>query len=295
MLVRTTCIAAAGVFALCIGQAAASGKPAKSGAAVRPSKSSHAQNVSLHASASYFLAANPHVPLATVQDGTIGPAVAPEARGKSCGSKRRWGTPGTSWRVLDAWGQVKTSATVKVADFYDVTGCAEVYFAPNVEKNVGSVFVSADSAYVAPASAHWAAPRSARSSFQTVLERVTTGFSQDALPGTCAEITESTRYFRYDDDRGVEQRLAVGGGAGGYVIAELGVHSWKVAHTERATKKEPVCYRPVAVFDMNGDGTPEIVMRFVEFTGEWWGDLVLARNKAGKWAQVAMSPGGSSA
>ena len=51
-------------------------------------------------------------------------------------------------------------------------------------------------------------------------------------------------------------------------------------------------YTPVAVFDMNGDGIPEIVIRASD--GPTYADRVLALDPATMtWAEAAESPGGA--
>jgi hypothetical protein len=50
------------------------------------------------------------------------------------------------------------------------------------------------------------------------------------------------------------------------------------------------CFRPLAVFDMTGDGVPEIVLR-----ASGWNDVVLQREPDDTWSIVASSPGGSTA
>ena len=82
---------------------------------------------------------------------------------------------------------------------------------------------------------------------------------------------------------------------GGYVIGTLRDGRWSLVNGKRSkvTKFSSVCYRPVAIFDMNGDGAPEIILRQSE--GEWWGDVILGLDPQGTWRIVAESPGGSTA
>ena len=241
---------------------------------------------------SYFLAADPHVPLAVVHRGVIKSAVGAEARGHACGKRSRWAAVGSTWRALDAWGQFAGTATVQFVDEYDVTKCAEVVFAPKFHRHSGRyVFVSADSAYQPAPSLRWQAPAAAHAGFEKLLDDALRGESQQRQSDRCTEIPERSRYFHVGD-----KKLAVGGGEGGYVIAAYG-KSWSVESREvkpTATKGMSACYRPVSVFDLDGDGSPEIVMRYFEVDS--WGDVVLARDpKSGKWSVVADSPGGSTA
>jgi hypothetical protein len=89
--------------------------------------------------------------------------------------------------------------------------------------------------------------------------------------------------------RGPATHLAVFGGAGGYLIARPGAR-WQSVTEEHSM---PGCFRPVAVFDMNGDGVPEIVMRFSG--GDGWNEFVLSADASGAWRVVASSNGGSTA
>lgn len=238
---------------------------------------------------SFFLAADPHVPLAIVHEGTIKSAV--ESRGHGCGKRSRWAKVGSTWRALDAWGQIAGSATVQFVDESDATGCAEVVFAPKFHKNSGRfVFVSADSAYVPPKSARWSPTASAHEGFEGLLDATLEREPQNRQSERCTVIPERSRYFQMG-----KKKLAVGGGEGGYVIAGWGGKSWTLESkqlTPASAKSTPACYRPVSVFDLDGDGAPEIVMRY--FEADVWGDVVLAKNERGQWTVIADSPGGAS-
>jgi hypothetical protein len=52
-------------------------------------------------------------------------------------------------------------------------------------------------------------------------------------------------------------------------------------------------YKPLAVFDLDGDGVPEIVVRIQ--MEEAWHDAVLKRDDHGFWHKVAVSIGGGTA
>jgi hypothetical protein len=101
---------------------------------------------------SYFLAGDPHVPLAVVKDGRI---VDP-----TCDDAKRWKTLGSRWQALDAWGQPLGVHVASAKDDYDVTGCAELSFEPALD--LTHVLVSIDSAWRVPTSAAWAAPKRRR-------------------------------------------------------------------------------------------------------------------------------------
>ena len=239
-----------------------------------------------HAPSSYFLAANPHVPLAVVREGVVRSAVSPADRGKVCGSRQRWAAEGSTWYALDGWGQRAGIATVEVVEDFDVTACGEVYFAPKFDRNTNTtVFVSTDSAYVPAASVEWKPQPSTRSTFQALLSKL--AGPRRKLPYVCSEVATSTRYFDYAGGK-----LAVGGVDGGLLIASFDGTAWTPERSE-TTSPLPTCFRPVAVFDLNGDARPEIVLREVFGDGESWRDVVLARDGAGHWSRAAVSPGGA--
>jgi hypothetical protein len=243
---------------------------------------------------SYFLAASPHVPLAVVRGREITEAVPSAVRGKSCGKKSRWATRGSSWLALDAWGQSLGKATVEEIEDYDVTGCAEVYFAPKFDRGTGGMlFVSGDSAWKPAASLKWAPPPQPWGKLQNLIESTFAGVPKRKLPDPCTEPKEATRFFKFHGASGDERKLAVSGRDGGYVIARWENGGWTSEHVQRTPAKKPMCFRPVSVFDMNGDGEPEITLRFAEGEGETWGDFVLSRSANATWSLVADSPGGS--
>lgn len=254
-------------------------------AAVRIDKAGKAEP----ATTSWFLAANPHVPLAVVRGGELQAAVPRTQFGTSCGDKRRWASEGSSWRALDAWGRFVGTATVDVVEDYDVTKCGEVYFAPKFDRTNTMLFVSSDSAYAPGPSFEWAAGANAQGTFLALLGKVAAPAKRKA-PFTCTEITKGARFFQVGG-----QKLAVGGSDGGFLVAAFDGRTWTTERTERGSDEMRTCYRPVGVMDLNGDGKPEIVVRQVFGDGEGWHDAVLTRDGSGHWSLVAVSPGGSTA
>jgi hypothetical protein len=259
----------------------------------RAHRASTARVIAAAPSASYFMAADPHVPLAVVAGSTIQEAVASAERGHTCGSPSRWRVPASRWNAVDAWGQVVGTFTVADFDDYDVTACAEATFGAAPRNDNALVYVSADSAWRPAPPVKWAPSAAEARAFDAVLSDVARGHLQKNLSRECTEVGDETRYFDVTVGGSV-QHLAVGGRAGGFVVATLNGTTW----TREFVKTEPIvpgapamCYRPVAVFDMNGDGIAEIVMRQAEPNS--WSDFVLTRTPSGHWRNVAESPGGS--
>jgi hypothetical protein len=226
------------------------------------------------ASKSFFLAADPHVPLAVVDGGSI------HGVGDHCTVTTRWGPVGSSWRALDAWGQVLTTRTVARSDRYDVTGCNELVFGGHP---AASIYVSSGSPWSPSPSREWAASSADRATFLALARRRAPVPSPNAFCHGGAALPEA-RFF----DVGTAHH-AVYGGIGVVVVARRDPSGWVVVTT--MTTPSIVCTRPVAIFDMNGDGVLEIVLR--ENEPGTWDELVFARTPSGTWATVATSPGGA--
>jgi hypothetical protein len=248
---------------------------------------------------SYFLASDPHVPLAIVdKEGfhDVG------TRGKTCGSSKRWAKNGSHWQALDAWGQVTGQYEVGAADFYDVTACHELSLNAKTGTEGVGLFVSEDSRWSAPKSVAVTASEAQRKAFAkfafTVEQSwVNAKVDEDGLLGR-------TRFFQIpslDKKDGLPKNWAVSSGPVLVVAYETEHGGWKLAEVKKPfgflepMQKNPMpnAYRTVAVFDMNGDGVPEIVYRTSDEASYW--DTVLKFDRAsGTWSDAAASPGGAS-
>lgn len=266
----------------------------------------------------YFLSANPHVPLAVVENGSVLPAVTDQDKRKQrCGSKDRWAKVGSRWNALDTWGQIIGTVAVAKRDDYDVTGCSELSFAPDPEsakpasskrartaseiKSVADdkthLLVSADSAWQPRPSVRWTPAAEQRAAFMKLLDEHApapeVAIPNRIVPEQCKAIREHVLFF----DAPGRGRYAVGGTNAGYLIAHLGTGGWEIVEAQQASVligTATECYRPVAVFDMNGDAVPEIVLR--RSSGDGWSEVVLELNPKGDTVlKVAQSPGGGTA
>src|SRR5262245_61639730 len=78
-------------------------KPAASLIIAEPAKAEGSSAGPKTARSSYWLAADPHVPLAMIEGKHIRSV---GKRGKDCGAANRWAKPKSRWHAVDAWGKV---------------------------------------------------------------------------------------------------------------------------------------------------------------------------------------------
>jgi hypothetical protein len=253
--------------------------------------------------ASYWLAADPHVPLATV-DGKAIRSVG--KRGKECGAAARWANPKSRWHAVDAWGQTTGLFEVTGSETFDVTQCNEVSLSSRSGKPGVGLFVSDDSGYTPGGSAAYSATVLEKKRFERFLGAMESEWVNQKPLGKLVPWTKRTVFFQFamPKDPSAEGRVdgagkplerpkhwAVAGGPM-LVVAYLGSGGrWKAASV-----KTPLgvadSYVPVAVFDMNGDGIPEIVVRASD--GASFADRVLSLHpETMSWEEAAESPGGA--
>ena len=239
---------------------------------------------------SLFLAADPHVPLAVVTGAHIDST---PFSNRHCGTRHQWKTLGTHWKALDAWGQPMGVYTAATKDDYDVTGCAELSFAPQLKDDLSHVFVSAGSAWHPSASAEWVVPAAKRASLEALAKATIPDASVPAnrVWTQCSSIPTTSRFFHVPG-RG---DWAIATSNAGWLLARDESRGWAVRSEDhsKTTAHAFECFRPVAVFDMNGDGVPEVVLR--SSGGDGWNDVVLSLAGDDRWHIVAVSPGGSTA
>jgi hypothetical protein len=252
---------------------------------------------------SFWLAADPHVPLATVQERAIHSV---GKRGVECGDAGRWASPGSRWHAVDTWGQKTGVFEVSAAEAFDVTACREVSFTARSGKPGAGLFVSDDSGYAPPASASYAASVGEKKRFSHFLGGMESSWVNQKPLGKLVPWEKRTLFFQFDPPKEASwdgrvdgagkplerpRRWAVAGGPM-LTVAYLG----DKGHWKAASVKAPLgiadSYTPIAVFDMNGDGVPEIVVRAND--GPNFADKVLRfRSETMSWEEAAESPGGA--
>lgn len=263
--------------------------------------SSAAAGAAARSADSFFLSSGappPHreqVPLAVVHGSAVVDAVAraatwPAQAPRDCGPRARWATLGSRWHALDGWGQIIGEARVSSRSIYDVTRCAELSMSKLRGAGENTLYVSIDSAWRPSAPAAFTPSAAAAAAFaKLVAARLDDRTVRHAiLHPECAALTEPVRFFTGP----AGARFAIGTSNVGYLVAKLDENRWSPLLSEVTSPHEPFnyrCYRPVAVFDMNGDGTPEVVLR--QSAGEAWGDFVVGRAPDGAWRVLALSPG----
>lgn len=252
---------------------------------------------------SYWMAADPHVPLATV-DGRHIHGVG--KRGKDCGAASRWAKPRSRWHAVDAWGRITGSFEVKDAEAFDVTGCREVSFKAVTGKPGTGLFVSDDSGYKPEQSAAFSPSPDEKKRFERFLNAVEGAFVDHKPLGKYVPWSQRTMFFEASLPRDASwegrvdgagkpvvrpRRWAVIGGPT-LTVAYLGQHGQWHAALVKAPLGLADSYMPIAVFDMNGDGVPEVVYRGSD--GANFADAVLSLDaSAMKWDDAAASPGGA--
>ncbi len=250
---------------------------------------------------SYWLAADPHVPLATVEGKAIRSV---GERGKDCGAANRWATPRSRWHAVDAYGQTTGLFEVARSEVFDLTSCSEVSFSARSGKPGAGLFVSDDSGYTPADSAAYSPSVPEKKRFERFLGGMEGSWVNQKPLGKALPWAKRTLFFQFapPKDPGLEGRVDGAGkplerprrwvvvGGPILVVGYLGENGrWKAASV-KAPLGLADSYVPVAVFDMNGDGIPEIVVRRTD--GPSFADSVLSLDPATmSWAEAAESPG----
>jgi hypothetical protein len=234
------------------------------------------------------------VPLAVSDRGAIREA------GQGCCAP--WSRVGGRWRSVDAWGQVVGEAVVKRRSYYDFARCYDLDLQVR-RGRAGVLYASATGSWRPPASAAWApsaAERAALHRFVADLDRLIVSGEAAAtvqpLAGRLLTFRVLARKLTALPPPPNPTRFAVIGGR--YLaIATLASNGrWVLGHLEHGLTddRRQIVHRPVAVFDLDGDGLPEVIHHFSE--GEFFGDDVLRLDpRFDRWERVARSVMGSTA
>jgi hypothetical protein len=253
--------------------------------------------------ASYWLAADPHVPLAAVEGKAIRSI---GKRGKDCGEAARWASPKSRWHAVDAYGRPTGLFELAGSETFDLTACHEVSFTARAGKPGVGLFVSEDSGYSPAESAAFSPSAPEKRHFERFLGAMESSWVNQKPLGKAVPWAKRTLFFQFAPPRdpGLEGRVDGAGkplerprrwavvGGPILVVAYLGEHD----HWKATTVKLPLgladSYTPVAVFDMNGDGIPEIVVRASD--GPTFAERVLGLDpETMTWSEAAQSPGGA--
>lgn len=205
----------------------------------------------------------------------------------------QWARAGTKWKAVDAYGQIVGDTVISGGEGYDVTQCYELSF--ETKKGKPGVGLYLDGPFKQPKSVAWTPSDNERAALSKLVSTLEHSMVPNA-PYTCGKdwpkalpINERTLFFLVE-----KEKWAVVGGPmmtvaklqdDGRWIARDTESSWSNTCMQRA-------YLPRAVFDINGDGKPEIFLH--NDFGDAFGDIALGFEN-GRWLEVAAAVHGSTA
>lgn len=243
-----------------------------------------------------IMGSGPTNPFALVKKGKIAPA------GQACCAQ--WSRKGSHWKTVDAWGAIVGEAEVTGGEGYDVTQCWELSMA----KKKGSLGVGLylDGDYQPPASVAWTPNDAEKNALAKVVASLEVAMVPNAV-WDCGKTNPPAEPFAKrslfftvpsDNGNGASTRWAVVGGPLLVLARVQADGKWVVRHVDAfgADGCQHKAYVPRAVFDVDGDGDPEVFVHY-DF-GDGFGDVVLGRSHQGfegKWELLAESVGGSTA
>jgi hypothetical protein len=214
-----------------------------------------------------------------------------------------WAEKGSAWAALDAYGQLVGTAQVANCEFYDFTQCYELTLSKVSGSPGVGLYVSTATPWQSPASAQWVPSRAERAGLAAVVSRLEKAMVPSPKYPCGPPSVSKTRdpadaralFFRSVDAEGTTHEEAVIGGPL-LIIAERQARGSWVAHFVDAQGADaclPRLFAPKAVFDMNGDGSLEIVVHTDE--GTFFGDLIYGFEAVGGWHVAARGIPGSTA
>jgi hypothetical protein len=234
------------------------------------------------------------VPLAIAERGTVRNADSP-----CCAP---WARRGERWREVDAYGQVVGTGEVTGGEGYDVTACYELCLAPTSGARGVGLFASSEGEWRPSPSLQWTPTGVDRASLTAFV-----GGIEQLLGFPAADGASRSRPTPAPDARALYFQLrltssgepevrsfAVVGGPRAIVLAQrLPNGRWTAVYADHAPRYVfGEAFHPLAVFDMDGDGTPEVIYHFA--FGDSYGDAVLHSVSGGDdWERVAIGVGGS--
>jgi hypothetical protein len=234
-----------------------------------------------------LIGSEPSTPFATIKKGKL------ESAGEACCAQ--WARRGAKYKTLDPYGQTVGDAEIDGGEGYDVTQCYELSF--SVKKGKPGVGLYIDPDFVAPKSAVWLPSDVEKSSLMKVvasLEHAMVPSASYPCDATAKALPfgERVLYFHADG-----ARWAVAGGPLLTIARMQDDGRWIVVDTQGSTNTcMQRAYQPRAVFDINGDGRPEIF--FHSDFGDCFGDVAFGLDGlpgVAKWVEVAAAVHGSTA
>ena len=180
----------------------------------------------------------------------------------------RWAPRLTRWRAVDAWGQIVGSASIKEAGKVDRALDACHYpVHQKIDGAEGVLLSSAEGPWQPGPSAEWKPSAAERERLQRFV-----GATASVL-GVPPNDSKNTQFFALQNDiLGEQQRFAVVGGRA-LLVARLGKDgrwtlTWSDAQYTRLHMRVAGsdsglnAYAPLAIFDMDGEGAPEVIYRW---------------------------------
>jgi hypothetical protein len=257
--------------------------------------------------------------------GSLSPGSAAVAWAERRAACSRWALVGAAWTGVDRWGQAVGTRRLASREFYAVTECFEAAFPDDPRTAVhprqpGRIVLYENGAWSPQASVEWLPDNTERRTHEQFVATLTplvlppvptptvTTPPNDPPEPALPAIADRTMFFHVtgravdaESNAGPSDRQFAVSGGRVLIIAERNRHDghWSAAYLQNAFGAAPswnnLAYIPIAVFDMNSDGWPEIVCHEREGGGEFFGDIVISRDSHGVWTVVARSVGGSTA
>jgi len=273
---------------------------------IKHPESDHQSNTDLQCKdkgpgATRWLAMDPHVPLAI----TVGRDI--REAGQSCCEP--WFVKGSQWKALDRWGQIVGEARVKDGKLYDITKCFELELEIIKGDKGAGLFTDIHGQYRPQPSPEWKPSKEQQEQFAEFIKNAqvlavpgqSSGFSE-GNPPTSLDGPPFFFKYSYKTAKGDDHSFLFGV-AGGPVLVVAWLDDngrWIINHIENNQTNldaaPNIQYLPIAVFDMNEDGSPEIIAYWKGDVS--WAQIILKQllpygEPPGSWVRVAESVRGS--